>query len=158
MPKTQTDPIETIHSMVHMLTQEGRITFEIVDPESPRLVIAVNTINREYGRILGSGCQTLRDLNTIAKAMIPECEIILHPRGDDTIAKDKEIQVRRQIDGLLHEVIDAIDEFNGSEIQPTSEGSLISTDCQDQELRVAIERLFFSIGRAQKHRFAITWR
>lgn len=155
MPTTQTEPIETIHSLVRMLTQEGRITFDIADPEAARLTIAINTINREYGRLLGSGGQALRDLNTIARSLLPECEIVLNPRADDNIQRD-EVE-RGNIEYLLFEVLGRMDEFIGSEIQPTADGVKIISACSDQELRVAIERIFFNIGRAQKHRFAITW-
>lgn len=155
MPTTQTDPIETLHTLVRMLTQEGRITFDIADPDAARLTIGINTINREYGRLLGSGGQNLRDLNKIARSLLPECEIVLNHRGNDSIQRAEGDNV--SVEKLLAETLDGMDEFIGSETQPTAEGAKIISACSDPELRVAIERIFFNISRAQKRRFAITW-
>lgn len=152
--KAPEEPIEILHMIVRMLTREGRVKFDINEKDDV-LRISINTIVREYGRLLGSGGQTVRDLNTLAKAMIGDVVVTLDARADDSIKRSEDQPCH--VDDLLMSFISCADDLDGSEVKPGSDGTEIKTDCQDDILVAAIDRTFYNIGRAQRGLFRINW-
>lgn len=152
--KVPKEPIDILHMMVRMLTREGRVKFDFNEADDI-LHISINTIVREYGRLLGSGGQTIRDLNTLAKAMIGEVNITLERRADESIQKDDDQPCR--VHDLLMAFIACAEDLAGSEVTPGPDGVEIKTSCQDDVLIAAIDRTFYNIARAQRGVFRITW-
>ena len=152
--KPPTEPIDILHMIVRMLTREGRVSFDFTE-SCDSLKITVNTINREYGRLLGGGGQAIRDINTLAKALIQDASVILESRADDNIKRCEEEPC--QTYDLLQEFVSACDTLHGSTVEPGTDCALVKTGCQDDILLAAIDRTFYNIGRAQRSIFRITW-
>jgi predicted RNA-binding protein YlqC (UPF0109 family) len=152
------DAVETAIHMIAMLTSDKRVDVDIIFPDQGSPLIEITTTNESYGRVSGSGGKTINDLRVLMDALLEGANVILKVANDN-------IKVNRDIykitaTALLDEFISNCDSLVGVEVTHSSSAVVLKQAHGiqiDGDLKVAIERVFFAISRAQGERLPVRW-
>lgn len=160
-PTSSPDAVDTATAIIVLLTVERRVEVNITIPDrddgSAPLLEAV-TINREQGRLLGSGGKTVKDLRILMRHLIDGAGFLVK-LPDDSVSKNTDVQFI-STDKLLRDYISLCAATNGTRVEATAEATILTPPPGsniDGELKLAIERVFFAISRAQGERLPIRW-
>jgi predicted RNA-binding protein YlqC (UPF0109 family) len=152
------DAVETAIHMITMLTPDKRVDVDIIFPDQGSPLIEITTTNESYGRVSGSGGKTINDLRVLMSALLEGANVILKFANDNTKVNREVTKI--SANDLLTEFIANCDSLVGVEAISSHSATVLKQAHGQQidgDLKVAIERVFFAISRAQGERLPVRW-
>lgn len=154
------DPTEFIKTIAMALSKEGRVVVEETSNEE-YFQINITTTNSEFGRIMGQKGKHIAMMEKIVQETHPGVRVNMEDARDNIEPGQRPVSSRWIVDAFMDMMRDELPSDHPmalASISTVRKGYCIRTHEEvDADLRVAIEHIFFCVGRALEDPSAIFW-